>query len=117
MTALGVGNINFRPRRRQKYAAMVTMRLSERVERRLPGQMMKGSRGVDQTPVKEYPSCGTIGGGSAIGNGELDGALRESGCVYPWERRASGRNLLPNDAAAWLFHCGVAPSPELRQQR
>ena len=53
---------------------MVTMRLTERVKRRLTCQLLKCSRRVDQTPVKEYPSCWAIGGGSEIGNSELDGA-------------------------------------------
>ena len=93
------------------------MCLPERVKRRLTCQVLKGSRGVDQTPVKEYPSCGTIGCGSAIGNGELDGAPREGGSVFPWERRAFARQLLLDDSAAWLLHCGVTPSAELRQER
>ena len=117
MPALGVGHINFRPRWRKKCAAMVTMGSPERVERRLPGQMLKCSRGVDQTPVKEYPSCGAIGCGSTIGNRKLDGTPREDGFVQPWERRAVADQFLLHDAAAWLFHCGVAPSAELRQQR
>jgi len=96
---------------------MVTMRRSERVKPRLPGQILKCSRGVDQTPVKEYPSCGAIGCGSTIGNRELDGTPRKGGFVHPWKCRAVADQLLPGDAAAWLFHCGVAPSAELRQQR
>jgi hypothetical protein len=67
------------------------MCLPERVKRRLTCQVLKRSRGVNQTPVKEYPSCGAIGRGSAIGNGELDGAPREGDSVCPWERRAFAR--------------------------
>ena len=96
---------------------MIAMRLCQPVKRRLTGQVMKGSRGIDQTPVKEYPSCGTIGRGSAIGNGEPDGASREGGSVYPWECRAFARQLFPDDSAARLFHRGVTPSAELRQER
>ena len=71
---------------------MIAMRLPERVERRLTCQVLKGSRGIDQTPVKEYPSCGTIGRGSAIGNGEPDGAPRETGSVYPGSAEPSPTN-------------------------
>jgi hypothetical protein len=79
--------------------------------------MLKSSRGIDQTPVKQHPSCRTIGGGSAIGNCELDGASREGGSVHPWEGRAVARQLLPDDPAAWLFDGGVTTPAELRQQR
>jgi hypothetical protein len=96
---------------------MVTMRLPKRVKRRLTCQLLKGSRSVDQTSVKEYPSCGTIGGGSAIGNSELNGAPREGGSVYPRECRSFARQLLPDDAAARLFHRGVTPPAEFRQER
>ena len=92
MTALRIGHINFGPRRRKKYATMISMCVPERVKRRLTCQVLKGSRGVDQTPVKEYPSCGTIGRGSAIGNGEPDGAPRETGSVYPGSAEPSPTN-------------------------
>jgi hypothetical protein len=36
---------------------------------------------------------------------------------YTWERRAFARQLLLYDSAAWLLHCGVTPSAELRQER
>src|SRR5215472_13737919 len=117
MTALGVGHINLRPRWCQEYAAMTAIGAPHRVERRLTGQVLKGSRGIDQTPVKEHPSCRMIGGGSAIGNGELDGASRKGGSVHPWEGRAVARQLLPDDPAAWLFDGGVTTPAELRQQR
>src|SRR6516225_7197687 len=96
---------------------MIAMSLPERVERRLPCQVLKGGRGVDQTPVEEYPSRWTIGRGSAIGNGERNGAPRKGGSICPWEGRAVTRQLLPDDPAAWLFHGGVTPSAELRQER
>ena len=96
---------------------MIAKRLCQPLKRRLTGQVMKGRRGVDQTPVKEHPSCRTIRGGSAICNCELDGGSREGGSVHPWEGRAVARQLLPDDPAAWLFHGGVTAPAELRQQR
>ena len=96
---------------------MIAMRLCQPVKRRLTGQVMKGRRGVDQTPIKEYPSCGAIGRGAAIGNGEFDGSPREGGSVYPWECPAVDRQLLSDDAASWFFDRGVTPAAELHQER
>src|SRR5215468_6859504 len=96
---------------------MVTVRLREHVKLRLTCQVVKGSRRVDQTPVKEYPSCWAIGGGSAIGNSELDGAPCEGGSVYPRECRSFARQLLADDSAARLFNRGVSPPAELRHER
>jgi hypothetical protein len=46
---------------------MIAMCRPQRVKRRLPGQVLKSRRGINQTPVKEHPSCGTIGHSAAIG--------------------------------------------------
>src|SRR6516225_5707045 len=97
---------------------MVTVRLREHVKRRLTCQVVKCSCRVDQTPVKEYPSCWAIGGDSAIGNSELDGAPCEGGYVdselsraipfYPADQRLIWNALVSR--SRFMHNC-PRPSP------
>jgi hypothetical protein len=110
-----VDHINFRPRRRQKYALMVPVRSTKRQESRLAGQMLKRCGGVDQAPIEEYPAI-LAGGCRSIGQGQRDGAPRKGSRIDPRESRAFCFQLFTDNAPARLLDDGVAASTELGKQ-
>ena len=52
VASLGVGNIDFGPRRRKKYLVMITMRSPQGCQRRLTCQVLKGGSGIEQALSK-----------------------------------------------------------------
>jgi hypothetical protein len=71
--------------------------------------------GVDQAAVEE-DEAGLAAHRRAVGKCQVDGAAREGGKVQPRQGAAARRQLLLHDAAAGLFHDGMAAPAQFFQK-
>src|SRR5882757_2018294 len=115
MTALGVLHIDLGPGRRQKYAPMVAVGLTELLEQRLACQMLKARGGIDQASVEENP---TVRGDCRrpVRKGHRDGATQKGCLVHPRQRQAVARQRVVDDPPSRFVHDSVAASAELGEQ-
>ena len=115
MMALGVSRVEFRPRWREEYAAVIVM-FSDVIESRFAGQVLEGRSGVDQSAVEEYPP-GDPARIFSIRQGHRDCAAREGRSVNPRQARSVAGEFLPDDPSSRLFDNSVTVPGKLRQQR
>jgi hypothetical protein len=111
VTPLPIGSVNLRPRRRQKDAAMITVGVAERRQRRLACQVLKRRRSINQAPIEEHPTIQRIRCCS-IGKGHRNSATRKSNIINPRKSGAAARQLFPHDPPPGLFHHCVPSPPE-----
>src|ERR1700733_4761731 len=116
MTPFRIGHIDFRPRWCKENLLVIAMRCSEGCQRRLTCQVLEGSSGIKQAPIKEYPA-GFTTRSSAVSKGNLDTTSRESGLAYPRQCQSRAEHLFLHDPSARLLHRGVTALAEFDQQR
>src|SRR5205814_2373189 len=88
VAALRVLPIDLGPGRRQKYAPMVAVGLTELFKHRLACPVLKAGSGIDQSSIEKYP---TLRGDCRcpVGKSQRDRAPQKRRRVHPWQRQAT----------------------------